>query len=181
MAKISSINRRVAPESFRQYCRTRFDRTVELTQKAIAALQAQGQSVTLDALSGATCAFDAKGKGLSANTILRNPQAAELFRQHSSVYQARKQKARKATRKRPQPSSEVRAIYRGLRPREFIQMVEDLKTQIVDLKAQCEKLETQRDAAYRLRDQALQQNTRQLALLTQSTNPLSVVGNHHEP
>lgn len=181
MTKTSSANRHAAPESFRQYCRTRFDRTVELTQKAMAALQAQGQPVTLDTLSGATRAFDAKGKGLSANTILRNPQAAELFRQHSSAYQARKQKAKKVSRKRPEPSSEVRAIYRGLRPTEFIQMVEDLKTQVVDLKAQREKLETQRDEAYRLRDQVLQQNTQQLAMLTQSTNLFSATGNPHEP
>jgi hypothetical protein len=181
MAETTSTHRRVAPESFRQYCRTRFDRTVALTQKAIAALQAQGQPVTLDALSGATRAFDTKGKGLSANTILRNPQAAELFRQHSSTYQERIQKAKKASRKRPKPSSEVRTTYRGLRPTELIQMIEDLKTQIVDLQAQRAKLEIQRDETYRLRDQALQQNTRQLAMLTQSTNPLSAAGNHHEP
>ena len=166
MAKTSSASRRVAPESFRQYCRTRFDRTVELTQKAIAALQTQGQPVTLTTLSVATCAFDAKGKGLNATTILRNPQAAELFRQHSQAYQMRQDKAKKARRKRPGLSSEVRTTYRGLCATELIQMIEDLITQIVKLKAQDEQLQSERDAAYRLRDEALEQNARQLTTLT---------------
>ena len=39
----------------------------------------------------------------------------------------------------------------------------------MDLKVQQEKLQTERDEAYQLRDQALQQNARQLMALTKLT------------
>ena len=168
MAKTCSAQKRVPPEAFREHRRTAFERTVQLTQKAIARLQAQGQAVTLSALSKATQAFDEKGKGLEPNTILRNPEAAELFRQHSQAYQARQHKARSAKRKRPRVSSDVQATYRGLRPAELMTMIEDLKAQMVALKAQQARLQVERDEASRLRDQALQQNTRQLGMLTKS-------------
>jgi hypothetical protein len=167
MIKACSAKKRVPPEAFHQHRRAAFERTVQLTQKAIAKLQAQGQTVTLSALSEATRAFDENGKGLEPNTILRNPEAAKLFRQQSPAYRQRQEKTRKAKRKRPQVHSEVQATYRGLRSVEFIAMIEDLKTQIVALKAQQERLQVERDEAYRLRDQALHQNTRQLAILTQ--------------
>ena len=48
-------------------------------------------------------------------------------------------------------------------------MVEDLKTKIVEMKAQQERLQAERDEAYRLRDEALQHNARQLAALTAMT------------
>lgn len=168
MVKTVSAKKRVPPESFSQHRRTAFERTVQLTQKAIAQLHAQGQTVTLSALSEATQAFDENGKGLKPNTILRNPQAAELFRQQSPAYQLRQERARKSKRKRPKVNSDVRATYRGLRSVEFIAMIEDLKTQIVTLKAHQQRLQAEHDEAYRLRDQALQQNTRQLAMLTKS-------------
>jgi len=151
-----------------------------LTEKAIAQLQAQGQPVTLSALVEATRALDEKGKGLGSNTILRNPKAAELFRQHSPAYQACQHKARSAKRKRPKASSDARAAYRGLRPAEFIAMVEDLKTQIIELKAHQERLQAERDEAYRLRNQAFQQNARQLAALTKSATQVQGTGKSHE-
>lgn len=181
MTKTSSVEKRVPPKAFAEHSRVGFERTVQLTQKAIVKLQAQGQTVTLRALSEATRAFDETGKGLEPNTILRNPQAAELFRQQSPAYQARQHRARKAKRQHPKVSSDVRATYRGLRPAELVQMVEDLKVQNVQLKTQQERLQVERDEAYRLRDQALQQNTRQLATLTKSMSQVGSTGTSHEP
>jgi hypothetical protein len=180
MVKTLSTEKRVPPAAFREHRRTAFARTVQLTQKAIAQLQAQGQTVTLSAISEATRAFDEKGNGLEPNTILRNPEAAELFRQQSPAYQQRQERARKAKRKRPKANLDVRATYRGLRPAELIAMVEDLKTQIVALKAHQERLQVERDEAYRLRDQALQQNIRQLAALTRSATLVQFTDQSHE-
>ena len=181
MVKRALAKKRVPPEAFGEHRRAAFARTVQLTQKALAQLQAQGRTVTLSALSEATRAFDAKGKGLEPNTILRNPEAAELFRQHSQAYQARQHKARSAKRKRPQVNSDVRATYRGLRPAELMAMIEDLKTQIVALKAREARLQDDRDEAHRLRDQAVQQNTRQLARLTQSLSQAPLTEKTHGP
>jgi hypothetical protein len=181
MVKICSAKKRVPPEAFNQHRRAAFERTVQLTQKAIAQLQAQGQTVTLSTLSEATRAFDENGKGLEPNTILRNPQAAELFRQQSPAYRQRQEKVRKAKRKHSRVNSDVRATYRGLRSAEFIAMIEDLKTQIVALKAQQERLQVERDEAYRLRNQVLQQNTRQLAVLTKSLTQVHLTEKNHEP
>lgn len=181
MTKTSSTKKRVPPEAFSEHRRTAFARTVQLTQKAITQLQAQGQAVTLSALSEATRAFDENGKGLEPNTILRNPKAAELFRQHSPAYQACQHKARSAKRKCPKANPDAQATYRGLRHAEFIAMVEELKTQIVALQAQQEHLYVERNEAYRLRDQALRQNTRQLATLTKSMSQAHLTEKSHEP
>ncbi len=179
MTKTSSTPKRVPPAAFSRHRRAAFERTVELTHKAIAQLQAQGQTVTLSALAKATQVFDEKGKGLEPNTILRNPESAKLFRQQSPAYQRRQERARRAKRKRTQVDSEVRATYRGLRSVEFIAMIEDLKTQMVALKAQLARLQVERDEAYRLRDQAVQQNSRQLAQLTQGLNQVSLTEPSH--
>jgi hypothetical protein len=181
MAKMSFAKKRVLPEAFREHRRAEFERTIQLTQKAITKLQVQSQTVTLVALSEATRTFDEKGKGLSPNTILRNPKAAELFRQHSRAYQARQQKIRNVKRKRPRVSSEVQAAYRGLRSADLVQMIETLKAQIAELKTQQTQLQTERDGAYRLRDQALQLNARQLGALTKSTTQVQLTGKTHEP
>lgn len=181
MVKISSAQKRVPPAAFSEHRHSAFVRTVQLTQKAIAKLQAQGQTVTLSALSEATQTLDESGKGLEPNTILRNPEAAELFRQQSPAYQQRQERARKAKRKRPKASSDVRATYRGLRPAELMAMVEDLKTQIVALKAQQARLQGEREEAYRLRDQALQQNARQLVTLTQFVSQVPLTDQCHAP
>jgi hypothetical protein len=181
MTKTSSTKKRVPPEAFSEHRRTAFARTVQLTQKAIAQLQAQGQTVTLSALSEATQAFDQNGKGLEPSTILRNPESAKLFRQHSPAYQACQHKARSAKRKCPKATPDAQATYRGLRSAEFIVMIEELKTQIVALKAQQERLQVERDEAYWLRDQALQQNTRQLATLTKSMTQVHLTEKSHEP
>jgi hypothetical protein len=180
MTKPSTI-KRVRPAAFGRYCLTRFERTVELTRKAIAKLQSQGRTVTLVALAELTREFDPKGKGLQPNTILRNPQAAELFRKESPAYQMRQHKAKNAKRRLLKPSSDVRALYRGLRPVDLVAMIEDLKKQTTELKTQQEKLRTERDEAYQLRDQALQQNTRQLAALTKSTTQVQLTSKSHEP
>lgn len=180
MVKICSAKKRVPPEAFNQHRRAAFERTVQLTEKAIAQLQSKGQAVTLSALSEATRAFDENGKGLEPNTILRNPQAAELFRQQSPAYRQRQERARKAKRKRSRVNSDVRATYRGLRSTEFITMIEDLKAQIVTLTAQQERLQIERDKANRLRDQALQQNTQQLAMLTKSLTQVPLENKSHD-
>ncbi len=180
MAKTSFAKKRVPPAAFSEHRRTAFARTVQLTQKALAQLQAQGQTVTLSAVSEATRAFDQNGKGLESNTILRNPEAAELFRQQSPAYQRRQERARKAKRKRPKIDSDVRTTYRGLRPTELIAMVEDLKTQIVALKVQQTRLQGEREEAYQVRDQALQQNTRQLATLAKSMTQVHLAEKNHE-
>jgi hypothetical protein len=171
MSKMLATNRRHPPEAFSQYSRARFERTVQLTEKAIAKLEAQSQTVTLMAVCEATREFDADGKGLQPNTILRNSAAADLFRQHSPAYQARQRQATRVKRKRPKimTHADVRAQYRGLRISDLIQLVEDLKAQLMELKSQQERLRTERDEAYRLREQALQQNTRQLIALAKLT------------
>ncbi len=177
----TSTAQRVRPAAFGKYCRTRFERTVELTQKAIAKLQTQGQTVTLSALAEATREFDEKRKGLQPNTILRNPQAAELFRKQSPAFHVRQHRVKKAKRRQHKPSSDVQEMYRGLRPMELIAMIEDLKKQVGDLKAQQEKFRTAREEACRLRDQVLQQNARQLAALTKSASQFQLTSNGHEP
>ena len=172
MTKTSSNHKRIIPDAFNQYRRATFERTVRLTEKAIAKLKAEGKAVTLAGVCEATREFDERGKGLRPNSILRNPKAAELFHQHSPAYQERQQKVQKAKRKRAKATinSEARATYRGLRASDLIQMVEDLKVQIAELKTQHEKLKTERDEAYHLRDEALQHNTRQLAALRKLTS-----------
>ncbi len=168
MPKTQSIRKRIPPDAFGQYSQARFERTVQLTEKAITKLEANARTVTLAAVCEATREFDDKGKGLSPITILRNPQAAEHFRQHSPAYQERQRQAKRTKRPRirARVNADVRAAYQGLRSSDLIQMVEDLKTQVAALKTQQEKLQTERDEAYQLRDQALLQNTQQLMALT---------------
>ena len=157
------------PEAFNQLNQKRAQRTVRLTEAAIAHLNAKGKPITLTALCEATRKLDEKGKGLQPITILRNSKAAELFRQHSPAYQARQQAARKAKRKRSPINSEARSIYRGLHSSDLIQMAEDLKLKLAELQTQQKKVVDERDEAYRQRDEALQQNLRQLAALAKLT------------
>ncbi len=166
IANTSLTQKRNPPIAFGQYSQGKFKHTVELTRKAITKLETESKTVTLEAVCEATRELDTQGKGLRPITVLRNSEAAELFRQHSPAYQARQQKVGKAKRKRSKINSDVRTTYRGLRVPDLIQMVEDLKAQIAERKIQHDKLKTERDEAYRLRDEALQQNTRQLATLT---------------
>lgn len=158
--------KRVLPETFSQHNQTQYQRIVELTRKAITRLETEQEPVTLAAIVELTGKLDGEGKGISSpKTILRNPEAAELFRQHSPAYQERQKKAKKAKRKK-KVSPDTRAAYQGLRASDLIQMVEDLKAQVVELKTHQEKLRSERDEAYRLRDEVLQHNARQLAALT---------------
>lgn len=168
MTNTLASDKRAIPDAFNQYRRATFERTVRLTDQAIAKLEAAGKTITLAEVCEATRELDAQGKGLRPTSILRNPKAAELFHQHSSAYQVRQQRAQQAKRKRATATinSEVRATYRGLHASNLIQMVEDLKAQVADLKTQREKLRSERDEAYHLRDEALQQNARLLATLT---------------
>lgn len=166
MPKPPSSKKKERPAAFRQYNETSSNRTVRLTRQAVAVLQAKKQTVTLAAIAETTRTLDETGHGLTPTTILRNPEAAHLFRQHSPAYQA-KQQARLA-----QPASEapIPAAYRGMSSAELVQMIEVLKKQAADLKTQRDKLKAERDEAYRLRDEALQQNTHQLAALTRLMN-----------
>lgn len=171
MPKTSAQPTKTPPASFGQYNREQYQRVVQLTEKAIAKLESAHQPVTLTALAEMTRSLDSEEKGISSRTLLRNVDAAALFRQHSSAYQARQQKAKKAKRKRAKAktNADVRATYRGLHSSDLIRMVEDLKTKIVEMKAQQARLQAERDEAYRLRDEALQHNARQLAALTAMT------------
>jgi hypothetical protein len=164
MPKPPSSKKRERPAAFRQYNETSYERTVRLTRQAINVLQTGKRTVTLAAIAETTRAVDETGQGLMPTTILRNPEAAQLFRQHSPAYQA-KQQAKLA---HPQPNIEAQipAVYHGMSSAELIQMIEILKKQVPDLKTQRDKLKVERDEAYRLRDEALQQNTHQLAALT---------------
>jgi hypothetical protein len=172
MAKTPPTPERTLPKALQQLNQTKFQRTVRLTRQAITKLQHEGQTVTLAAIAEATRLFDEDSKGITPTTILRNPEAATLFRQHSPAYQARQQQLKRSKRKAPRAKldAQTRATYRGLRSSDLIQMIEDLKKQITELKAERDKLKAERDEAYRLRDEALQQNTRQLAALTKLMN-----------
>jgi hypothetical protein len=170
MTKTSRPKKKQVPTAFRQYNETQSQRTVRLTRQAIAKLQADNQAVTLVAIAAATQTIDDRGKGITTTTILRNPESAALFRQHSPAYQARQQ-ARLA-HSQPEAEAQIPTAYRGLSPIALIQMIEKLKKQIADLKTQRRQLKTERDEAYRLRDEALWQNAQQLAQLTQLMNQI---------
>jgi L-rhamnose mutarotase len=171
MPRRASTDKREAPDTFAQRNQAQYQRVVRLTRQGIAELQARHQSITLLALSQITASLDQGGKGLSPRTILRNAEAAELFHQHSPAYQERQQEAKKAKRKRSKikVNPDVRATYKGLHAADYIQMVEELKAKIEEMKVQQAKLQKERDEAYSLRNQALEQNTRQLAALTART------------
>lgn len=166
--KTSSVIRKSVPIAFGQHNQNKFQRVVQLTQQAIARLESTGKSITLAALAETTRAFDVRGKGITSATILRNPEACALFRQHSPAYQRRQQQVKQVKRKHSQAkvSPDIRATYRGLRTSDLIQMIEDLKHTIADARTQQAKLQAERDEAYQLRGEALQQNTLQLAALT---------------
>ena len=117
MANLAPQSQHTIPEAFNQYRRAAYDQTVRLTERAIAKLRETGKNITLEAICEASRELDEQGKGLWPNTILRNPEAAELFHRHSSAYRERQQKVRKTKRGRakPMPQSDVLAIYRGLR------------------------------------------------------------------
>ena len=154
------------PAAFVQHNQQQSQRTVLLTQQAIARLETAGQVVTLVAVCEATRQCDTHGTGLSAVTILRNPEAAALFRQHSPAFQARQRTARTAKHKRSKRDADTHTLYRGLRASDLMQLIEELKVQLTALKAENIRLIQQQNAAYQLRDEALRQNTRQLAALT---------------
>ena len=171
MSKSLTPQKRTPPESFSRRNQAQSQRVIDLTQKAIAQLEANHQSVTLNSVVAITASLDEKRKGLSAKTILRNAKAATLFREHSLNYQVRQQKVKRAKRKHVRVDADTRATYRGLRPSDLIQMMEDLKKQNASLQTQCDKLKAEREEAYRLRDEALEHNTRQLAVLTCQRQP----------
>ena len=167
MPKATLAKKRVLPETFNQYNQAQYQRVVQLTQQAITKLESEHKPVTLMAIVETARELDTKGTGISSpKTILRNPEATELFRQHSQTYQARQQKTKKTKRKRTKTNGDVRATYQGLHSSDLIQMVEDLKKQNAELKAKLGKCQAERDEAYRVRDETLQHNARQLALLT---------------
>ena len=168
MRKTSSKQKRVPPSSFSQRSRDQFQRTVRLTQSAITRLESESKTVTLSAVCETTRELDDHGKGLKPVTVLRNPESAELFHQHSPAYQVRQQQIQKTRhrRSRGRINLDGRTMYRGLRAADLIQMIEELKTQVTELKMQQEKFKAERDESYHLRDEALQQNARQLAALT---------------
>ncbi|MCP4358394.1 MAG: hypothetical protein GY796_10300 [Chloroflexi bacterium] len=142
-----------------------FRRTVALTEAAIEKLEAEGETVTLTSVAGATRDIDTEGRGISQTTIVRNPDALAIFRQHSPAYQ--KKVARKARQTQNKPSQPVVDQYQALDRLDLIQMIEALQAENARLNARLSELQTERDTAYHLRDEALQQNARQLAKLAE--------------
>lgn len=165
----SDTRRGRVPAAFNQHNRDKFQRVVRLTQQAIVRLTSQGRPITLAAVAEATRAGDESGKGLTPATILRNVEARALFHQNSPAYQARQQRAQRASRTRPRTrrAADIPLDYRGLRARDLVPMLEALKAKLVTLQTQQAQLQTERDEAVRLRDAAVEQSTRQLAVLTQ--------------
>lgn len=155
------------PPAFPQHNQAKYQRTIQLTRQAIAQLQAERQTVTLAAVVEATRAFTESGKGLTATTILRNPDTAALFHQHSPAYQQRQRVQSARLQPAPAPATSSPLAVADLNP-----LVEALKKQVAELQVQQATLKSERDEAYRLRDEVLQQNTRQLAMLAQLTAKL---------
>lgn len=142
-----------------------FCRTVALTTAAIEKLEAAGEKVTLANVAAATHSLDAQGRGISQTTIVRNPEALTIFRQHSPAYlQKLARKSRQAPHK---PAPPVVDQYQDLGQLDLIRMVEELQAENVQLKTRVAELQRERDTAYHLRDEALQQNARQLAQLAE--------------
>ena len=171
MAEQPSAEGAIVPAEFHQHNYEKFQRTVRLTRQAIYKLQQNGKTVTLAALSEATRAFDERGNGLTAATILRNQEACALFHLHSPAYQQRQKQIVKLKRKYPRSKGDMdtRAAYRGIHRSELIQMIEDLKGSLTELETQKAQLQAARDEAREIRNEARQQNTLQLAVLTQLT------------
>jgi hypothetical protein len=142
-----------------------FRRTVALTEAAIEKLEAEDETVTLASVAAATGNIDAEGHGISQTTIVRNPDALAIFRQHSPAYQ--KKAVRKIGQTQNKPSQPVVDQYQTLDRLDLIPMIEALQAENARLKARLSQLQTERDTAYYLRDEALQQNALQLAKLAE--------------
>jgi uncharacterized small protein (DUF1192 family) len=153
------------PTPLQQRNRELFRRTVALTAAAIDKLEAEGQKVTLANVAAATRDIDAEGRGISSTTIVRNPDALAIFRQHSPSYQ--KKLARKTSQAQNKPSPAMADKYEECGRLDLIRMIEALQAEIIRLEARLSALQIERDTAYRLRDEALAQNARQLAKLAE--------------
>jgi hypothetical protein len=140
-----------------------FRRTVALTAAAIDKLEAEGQKVTLANVAAATLDIDTKGRGISPTTIVRNPDALAIFRQHSPACH------RKLARKTHQNKLSLAMAdkYQNYDRLDLLRMIEALQADNIRLKAQVSAVQIERDTAYRLRDEALAQNARQLAKLAE--------------
>jgi hypothetical protein len=112
---------------------------------------------------------DESGQGITAKTILRNPEARELFHQQSTGYQTRQDRIRKIKRRQPQ-SPNLAAEYRGLHPSDLIGIIGQLKQRIAELQTQQSELQAERDATNQICQALREQNTRQLAALTNLKN-----------
>ena len=151
------------PTPLQQRNRELFRRTVALTEAAIGKLEAEGQKVTLANVAAATGDIDTKGRGISPTTIVRNPDALAIFRQHSPAYH--RKLARKTRPNKPSPT--LADKYQNYDRLDLLRMIEALQADNIRLKAQVSAVQIERDTAYRLRDEALAQNARQLAKLAE--------------
>lgn len=135
-------------------------------------MKTAGQKITLAAVSQATREFDTSGNGLAPNTVLRNPEARELFHEQSESYQRRQQQLGKRQRRRPRSRSisNARAEYRGLRTSDLLQIIERLNQRITKLQEQHAEQQAERDAARQRYGELEKQNIRQLAELTHLKN-----------
>ncbi len=168
MRQLSPTGKDRVPAAFHQHNQVRARRTADLTRRAIARLKAEGRKITLTAIAQATRAVDESGQGLTAKTILRNPEARELFHQQSTGYQMRQERVGKIKhrRSRPRDLANPGTEYHGLRSSDLIAIIGQLKQTIGELQVQQTKLQAERDATNQKCTALQEQNTRQLAALT---------------
>jgi hypothetical protein len=151
---------KIAPE-IQKRNRLMYQRTLQLTRDSIAKLESEGKRVTLNTIIETSRGLETSGKGIScAKTILHNAEAVDLFHQHSPAYHKRQQFVKKVKRKRTPIKKDLRTEYKGLISSDWIMLVEDMKHQIKELKNQIEIIKSERDKAYKIRNEALQINTR---------------------
>jgi isopropylmalate/homocitrate/citramalate synthase len=77
------------------------NRTLHLVNESIHYLLKRNQSITLSQISLTSKLLDPTGKGIHPNTVRNNPEAYEIFAQHSVVVK-RKKKKRKSKRVVPE-------------------------------------------------------------------------------
>jgi hypothetical protein len=151
---------KIAPE-IQKRNKLMYQRTLQLTRDSITKLESEGKRVTLNAIIETSRGLETSGKGIScAKTILHNAEAVDLFHEHSPAYHKRQQFVKKVKRKRAPIKKDIRTAYKGLISSDWITLAEDMKHQIKELKTQLVKYQEERDEAYKVRNEALQINTR---------------------
>jgi hypothetical protein len=104
MSHLSSSNetndeqRQPKPWLLKHYQEKR-QRTVTLVKATVDQLVKEKQTVTIEAICRESAEVDPEGRGVKKSAILENTEAHAYYRQHSTSYQAMKQRNRKQKRK----------------------------------------------------------------------------------